>query len=177
MNKEEGLAFLRNHIPMPDLDDRDETCRIFYEWTDVCDYFVEHPCFEALPLLMAGLAGGSDFEGFERIGALALRLPLEEVEPYFIESIKSPSSHVRYWSVIFASDLQTSNIDLFEAILDRADDPDEDDEVSVMSQLAICTFCEVGLFDWRPYKERILNIIERSNDKLVINSLTSLIND
>ena len=176
LTKETALVYLREHPILPDLDCSEDTERILREWTDVCEYFIEHPCVEAIPLFISELSGGTSFEGVQRITDIIVQLPVEQIEPLFIEALNSPSQNIRMWVADFAGDLESSNIELYETLLSRVEDFDENDDDRGLSAASIHLLSRNGLIDWRPYVDRINAILAKEKDELIIYSLTELIN-
>ena len=176
LSKETAIAYLRQHPILPDLDSSEDTERILHEWTEVCEYFIENPCIEAIPLFISELAGGKSFEGFQYINDVISQLPAEEIEPLFIEALSSPSESVRMWVAEFAGTLESSNTVLFDALLGRVEDVDEDCEVRSNCACTIYLLVQRGLIDWRPYKERITALLNTENDEYIIDCITQMIN-
>ena len=159
MTYEEAINFLKSHQPMPDTlvpipsENKElvnEIESLLTKWEEALDYFMEHPCEEAIPLFFNSLGDDDGLGVYTLLRHYLVKFPPEIVIPYFKSAFRSPSPIIRAWAAEFAWDIDSGAQDFIEAILPLLFDSDP--AVRGCAIVALSYKAEKGFFDWHLYE-------------------------
>ena len=134
-SKQTPIDFLRSHQPMPDTrDGSNDWKEVVDEWLRAEFYFYDHSSVEALNLFLGSFGGGDGGGAYYYFSEFIFRLYQKEpeaVERIFIEALTTNSySQAARVQVAKASvEVDATNPKFNETLLERVEDPNEDDEV------------------------------------------------
>ena len=159
MTYEEAINFLKSHQPMPDTlvpipsENKElvnEIESLLTKWEEALDYFMEHPCEEAIPLFFNSLGDDDGLGVYTLLRHYLVKFPPEIVIPYFKSAFRSPSPIIRFWAADFALDIDSGAQDFIEAMLPLLLDLDV--EVKAFAINALSYKARNGFFDWHLYE-------------------------
>ena len=91
VTKEWALDFLRAHQPLPADSDFDDDSNALEDWEVTIEYLIEHPCEEAIPLVLNSFGGGNGYGLYRDTLDFIKRFPIETIVPYLTEALRSPN--------------------------------------------------------------------------------------
>ena len=100
MKKEEALAFLKTHQPLPP--DEKLTQDIADQYDEIRRYFLQYPARECIPLFLNSFGKGDGFGSYVLIEDVIQRFAAEEVVPHLVKALSSKFKSVRYWNAQIA---------------------------------------------------------------------------
>jgi len=176
MTYEEAINFLKSHQPMPDTQIplpwenkelasqlANEIESLLTKWEEALDYFMEHPCEEAIPLFFNSLGDEDGLGVYQGLGHYLVKFPPEIVIPYFKSAFRSPSPIIRYWAADFALSIHSGTQDFIEAMLPLLLDSDEN--VRRYASSALSYKAEKGYFDWHLYETFLRQAYEKETEE------------
>ncbi len=180
IDKEKGLAFLRTHQQSSNSNKNKDDCdEWFEEWTEVCEYFINNPDIEAVPLFL-GLGSIDSVEGFEfnqYFSNLVAKLDPDEVAPHLIEALSSSSLLTRTRAAEACADVLSSNPSYINTLLSIVEDFDENDDVRSFCASAFSLIGQEGCFDVEKYKKRVKAVLKKEEDEDIIMFLDDLLDE
>lgn len=99
MNKEEALAFLKKHQPMPE--DKELTQELMNKYEEVKTFFEKNPDVDCIPLFIKSF-GEDGFGMYEDVRFVFYKLPSETVAGYLKQFLYSKNRNIRHWCAEFA---------------------------------------------------------------------------
>ena len=100
MKKEEALAFLKKHQPLPP--DEKLTQDIADQYDDIRRYFLQYPDKECIPLFLNSFGEGDGFGIYVLIEDVIQQFATEKVVPYLVKALFCKFKSVRYWNAQIA---------------------------------------------------------------------------
>ena len=167
MNKEQALAFLRAHQPMPDTLDEDNDCEeLIGEWESVCKFFIVHPDIESVPLFLGSFGDEDGYEVYQYFNNVVAELDPDDVAPYLTEALSSPSLPIRIRAAEACSEALSNNPTYIDALLSRIEDIGEDQDVRELSANAISLIGKE--FGFGVYRKRVESILKLEEDEHIV---------
>ena len=170
-SKQTPIDFLRSHQPMPDTrDGSNDWKEVVDEWLRAEFYFYDHSSVEALNLFLGSFGGGDGGGAYYYFSEFIFRLYQKEpeaVERIFIEALTTNSySQAARVQVAKASvEVDATNPKFNETLLERVEDPNEDDEVRFACASAFSLNGFRGLFDVETYRDRIEAVVAKEREQ------------
>lgn len=101
MNKDDALAFLALHQPLPS--DAELSEDVIKRYDEVRRFFLEHPDPDCVRPLLNSFGNGNGHGVYQLIENVIRKLPTRIVVAELIQSMRSEHRGVRYWSVQIAA--------------------------------------------------------------------------
>ena len=120
MTRDEALAFLRAHQPMPD--DRDLSEELITAYDLVRRYFTAHPDPACIPLFLNSFGERSGFGVYQLVEDVLAKFPPGAALPHLVEALTHGRRPSRYWAALWAGDFPNALLSApLIALLDQAD--------------------------------------------------------
>jgi HEAT repeat protein len=100
MKKQQALAFLKKHQPLPP--DSRLTQNVAEHYDEILRYFLQYPDTDCIPLFLNSFGDGDGLGIYVLIEDVIQQFAIDEVVPYLIKSLSSPLKSVRYWNAQIA---------------------------------------------------------------------------
>jgi len=139
MNREQALAFLHQHQPMPsDVDvSQDEYEALLREYNEVLQYFFDKdPCEESIHLFLNSFGNEDGYGIYDVVCCYIYRFNTKQVAEPLLEALKSPYFGVRYWATIISGYFVNSDHRIVTNLLDLLDDSESQVRDYAISTLA-----------------------------------------
>lgn len=100
MTKDEAIAFLRKHQPLPS--DAEITQEQIDTFDEVRKYFTANPDPECIPLMLNAFGDGSGFGVYQVCDDVFRHFDQSQLTPHLSDALQSPHISVRNWAAEFA---------------------------------------------------------------------------
>jgi HEAT repeat protein len=134
MTRDEAMAFLRSHQPLPEFLDEEQHRGLL----ETQEYLSEHPEPSALPLILNLFGEGNAGGIYQMFDEVLENYPPEDVVPQLVTALASDRRPVRYWAAQFAADFPDEA--LIEPLGRELRDGDFDMRYAVITALAQMRF-------------------------------------
>jgi hypothetical protein len=108
MNRDEALAFLREHRPMPP--DREVTKGTIEKYDQARRFFLANPDIACVRPFLQSFGDGDGLGVYQLVGDVLRRLPRQEVIEGIEESLMSGHRSVRYWNAQLAAEFPSPRL-------------------------------------------------------------------
>lgn len=159
MTRDEAIAFLQAHQPLPS--DRDLPNDLIVTYDEIRKLFLDKKDPVCIPLFLGSFGEGSGFGVYQLVEDVLLRFSPQEVVPHLVSALNSRHPGVRYWSAQIAASFPDERLvpALFALLTD------------VSADTRIVAVIALGRLGGAPIRARLIQLLAIETDEDVMEAV------